>query len=330
MALNNSLAPQTKSGNKLSDFLAKDGVKAKLLNSLGSEKAVALFTANITSAVASNPKLQECDYGTVISAGLMASALELPISPTLGFVHLVPFEDKKNNRVVATFILGYKGYIQLAIRSGIYRKINVEPVKEGELVYYNPFFDEIQLDKIEDDAIREKTPTVGYFAMFETKTGFTKNLYWSKKKMLAHADRYSKAFSLEATTGKFPKVSYADYEAGNYPPGDEWKYSSNWYQDFDGMAMKTCIRQLIGKWGLMSIDMQEVYAKDTENIIATDGEDFDLVSKYEAPAEEPPKEEKPAPKATAKKAKAAEPEQPPEPDDDDDFFGDNPFAEAVE
>lgn len=331
MALQNSLAPKAAAnkGNKLSDFLNKNEVKAKLLGTLGTEKALTTFTANITSAVANNPGLQECDYGSIVSAGLMASALELPITPSLGFVHLVPFKDRKNNRTVATFILGYKGYIQLAIRSGFYAKINVTDVKEGELIYYDPFYEKLELKRIENDEEREKLRDVGYCARFELLNGFSKTIYWSKEKMLAHADRYSAAFSLNATTGKYPKVSYADYEAGKYPEGTEWLYSSYWYKDFAGMAMKTLIRQLISKWGIMSIEMQNEYDRDSANMDAADKQAFDFVPPQEQAAEEffdeqPEEKEKKPAKAKAKK------EEPPEPDDDDDFFGDNPFAEAVE
>jgi len=114
---------------------------------------------------------------------------------------------------------------------------------------------------------------VGYYAYFELNNGFRKVLYWSKDKMLAHADRYSQAFHLEAREAQDPRysrVSYADFVAGNYPKGDEWKYSSFWYKDFDGMACKTMLRQLISKWGIMSIDLQKALASD-EAAIGADG-----------------------------------------------------------
>jgi recombination protein RecT len=99
--------------------------------------------------------------------------------------------------------------------------------------------------------------------MFELVNGFKKCMYWSKAKMEAHADKYSQAFSKDAvSTTKFKKVSFADFEAGKYPKEDEWKYSSFWYKDFDGMAFKTMLRQLISKWGIMSIEMQNAFAND--------------------------------------------------------------------
>lgn len=167
---------------------------------------------------------------------------------------------------VAQFQLGYKGYIQLAIRSGYYKKINVLAIKDGELVKYDPLNEEIEVNLIEDDEIREQTKTVGYYAMFEYQNGFKKAMYWTKKKMLAHADKYSQAFSVNATTGKYPKVSFEDFENGKVAEKDMWKYSSFWYKDFDGMAYKTMLRQLISKWGIMSIEMQEAYSKDMAEI----------------------------------------------------------------
>ena len=106
--------------------------------------------------------------------------------------------------------------------------------------------------------------------MFEYTNGFKKAMYWSKEKMLAHADKYSQAFSLKATGGNCPKVSYADYEAGKVPESEMWKYSSFWYKDFDGMAYKTMLRQLISKWGVMSIDMQTALDSDMA-VINEDG-----------------------------------------------------------
>ena len=102
------------------------------------------------------------------------------------------------------------------------------------------------------------------------QTDSKKAMYWSKERMLAHADKYSQAFSLNATGGRYPKVSYADYEAGKVPESDMWKYSSFWYKDFDGMAYKTMLRQLISKWGVMSIDMQTALDSDMA-VINSDG-----------------------------------------------------------
>ena len=227
---------------------------------LGDPKRVERYTAAIMSAVATNPQLQNCEAKTILSGSLLAESLNLAHSPQLGQYYLVPFKVKAKNGIPehfdATFILGYKGYLQLAIRSGNYKKINVMGIKEGELVSYNPFDEDIVLNPIQDVDEREKTPTIGYYAMFEYVNGFKKVIYWSKAQMLAHADRYSPAFN---------KASYEKLLNGEIPDRDLWKYSSFWYKDFDGMAKKTMLRQLISKWGVMSTDM--VQALDTDNSV---------------------------------------------------------------
>lgn len=249
-------------------------------NTLGDPERAKRFVAAVTSAVSVNPALQKCDAGSVLSAALLGESLNLSPSPQLGQYYMVPYEQKEKRdrdgnlispaKTVAQFQIGYKGIIQLAVRSGYYRKIVALPIKEGELIGYNPLEEEIYVKLIEDDDVREATPTVGYYAMFEYVGGtFRKSMYWSKKKMIAHADRYAPAFSKEATNGRYPKVSFADYEAGKYPKADEWKYSSFWYKDFDGMAIKTMLRQILSKWGIMSVDLQKAFAAD-ENTIKAD------------------------------------------------------------
>lgn len=229
-------------------------------NTLGDPNRARRFIASISSAVATNKDLQECDAGTILSGALLGEALNLSPSPQLGQYYLVPFKDKNKGKV-ATFILGYKGYIQLAIRSGYYKKINVIELKEGELKKFDLMTEEIEVDLITDDEKRENAKTVGYYAMFEYLNGFKKAIYWSKDKMIAHADKYSPAFT---------KKGYELLLAGKVKQEDMWKYSSHWYKSFDDMAKKTMLRQLISKWGVMSIEMREAFEKD-ETIIREDG-----------------------------------------------------------
>ena len=269
MARTASPAPQTPSNSlaakakpKFSVAIQSDAYKNLINNTLNDPKRASRFIANITSAVSVNPVLQECDAATILSAGLLGEALNLSPSPQLGQFYMVPYEDKKRGCKVAQFQLGYKGYIQLAIRSGQYRKINVLPIKEGELVSFDPMTEEIEVNLIEDDEVREKTPTAGYYAMFEYTNGFRKAIYWSYKKMLNHADQYSKAFS---------KKSYQDLKDGKIPEDQKWKYSSFWYKNFDDMACKTMLRQLISKWGIMSIEMQKALEYDQGVGIVKDG-----------------------------------------------------------
>ena len=266
--------PQT-----FSAFLTSDAIKNRI-NSMVGGKDGQRFISAVISAVSVNPALTECDHATILSAALLGESLKLSPSPQLGQYYLVPFKQKaKYNRsgemlspekTVAQFQLGYKGYIQLAIRSGYYKKLNVLAIKEGELIRFDALNEEIEVKLIEDDTEREAAKTVGYYAMFEYTNGFRKAIYWSREKMMAHADKYSQAFSVEATGGKYPKVSYADFEAGKVKESDMWLYSSFWYKDFDGMAYKTMLRQLISKWGIMSIEMQQAMDGDM-GVVKDDG-----------------------------------------------------------
>lgn len=238
---------------KFSVAIQTDTYKNLISRTLGDENRAKRFVASISSAVATNPALQECEAGTILSGALLGEALDLSPSPVLGMYYLVPYEDKKNGVKNAQFQIGYKGYLQLAIRSGQYKKINVLAIKKGELVHYDALNEEIEVNLIEDELERENTETIGYYAMFEYVNGFRKAIYWSKQKMEAHADKFSKAFNLDA---------YRKLQAGKIPEKDLWKYSSFWYKDFDSMAFKTLLRQLISKWGVMSIEMQDAYTKD--------------------------------------------------------------------
>lgn len=236
MAVSNSLTNRNQQ-QKFSVAIQSDGYKRLINNTLGDPKRAAGFVTAITSAVSINPSLQECDASTILSAGLLGETLQLSPSPQLGQYYLVPFNDRKRGCKVAQFQLGYKGYIQLAIRSGQYKKLNALAIKEGELIRYDALNEEIEVQLIEDDSEREKAPTVGYYAMFEYLNGFKKTLYWSKEKMVAHAETYSQGYKAR-------------------------KGYTFWEKDFDSMAIKTMLRQLISKWGVMSIDFQKAYEAD--------------------------------------------------------------------
>lgn len=288
MAINNSLVKTDEQKKKpaFSEIISSVPYQRMICNTLKDRNTANRFIASIVSAVATSPALQECEAKTIVSAALLGEGLKLSPSPQLGQYYLVPFKDRKNKVTNAQFVLGYKGYMQLATRSGQYKRINAMAIKEGELIRYNPFDDEIELEYCSDEVLRDSLPTVGYYAMFEYHNGFRKIVYWSKEKMLLHADKYSAAFSLNGTSGQYAKVSYADFKAGKYNEKDEWLYSSFWYKDFDGMACKTMLRQLISKWGIMSIEMQRAYEADG-GVIGESGE----VITEEVIAEEPITEE---------------------------------------
>ncbi len=278
MAVNNSLQANNRqdfieNGMAFSAYLSQDAVKRKVNDVIGGRDGQRFISA-IVSATTANPALQECTNSSILSAAMLGESLKLSPSPQLGQYYLVPYNDKKQGKV-AQFQLGYKGYIQLAIRSGQYRKLNVLGIKSGELIRFDPLNEEIEVRLIEDEETREKAETIGYYAMFEYTNGFRKAIYWSKAKMEAHADKYSQAFSKDGNIvkgkyGEKKKVSYADYLAGNYDTKDSWMYSSFWYKDFDAMAYKTMLRQLISKWGIMSIDMQQAMDADM-GVIHDDG-----------------------------------------------------------
>ena len=246
MAVANSLAKsQQKTG--FTAYLTNDAVKNQI-NSVVGGKNGTRFISSIVSAVNNNAALQECTNGSILAAALLGESLNLSPSPQLGQYYLVPFKDKEKGKV-AQFQLGYKGYIQLAIRSGQYKKLNVLAIKEGELISFDPLNEDIEVNLIQDEAIREQTETIGYYAMFEYTNGFKKAMYWSKAKMEAHAKKYSQGY------------------ANDLKKGTKWTF---WSKDFDGMAYKTMLRQLISKWGIMSIDMQSAIDADMA-VINTDG-----------------------------------------------------------
>lgn len=255
MAVGNSLAARTQK-TSLTAYLTQDAVKNQINKVVGGKNGTR-FISSIVSAVQTTPALQECTNNSILNAALLGEALNLSPSPQLGQFYMVPFDNKKKGRKEAQFQIGYKGYIQLAIRSGYYKKLNVIAIKQGELVRYDALNEEIEVDLIENDVLREETATEGYYAMFEYENGFRKTIYWSKKKMLKHAEKYSFAFYKNGG-GKSLEL----LEQNKVPEKDMWKYSSFWFKSFDDMAMKTMLRQLISKWGIMSIDLQTAIDKD--------------------------------------------------------------------
>ena len=263
---NNQLAQRP----SFSMVINTDSFQKSINNTLRDPERARRFTASIVSAVSTNPALQECDAGTIVTAALLGESLNLSPSPQLGQYYLVPFNDTKRQCKVAQFQLGYKGYIQLAIRSGQYKKLNVLAIKEGELICFDPLNEEIEVNLIENEEIREQAETIGYYAMFEYANGFKKALYWSKAKMECHAQQYSQGYKAR-------------------------KGYTFWEKDFDGMAYKTMLRQLISKWGIMSIDMQKAYTNDlgvlSENgtVDYVDAEDYtdsnDAIIQQDEPVE---------------------------------------------
>ena len=267
-----------KQNNKItfSAYMTSTGITNKINQIIGDEKSGKRFISSIISAVSNNPMLQDCDNASILSGALLGESLNLSPSPQLGNYYLVPFKDKDKG-MVATFQIGYKGYIQLAIRSGQYKKLNVLAIKEGELIKYDPLNEEIEVKLMENEVERENAKTIGYYAMFEYTNGFRKSLYWSKEKMEAHALKYSNGYRAD----KQKKTAY-----------------TFWSKDFDGMAYKTMLRQLISKWGIMSIEMQNAYEGDMAYIKEdgtkeyVDNEEYTPTVEATEVKEETPKEAK--------------------------------------
>lgn len=234
---------QTTQKQGINTYLQSEAVKNNIVSVIGKEESQR-FISSVVSAVQSNPALAECTNSSILSSALIGHSLKLPQSPQLQMFYLVPFNNKKkdaNGKEVkvkeAVFQLSYRGYLQLAMRSGQYHKINACDIREGELKSFNPITEEYIFEAITDFEKRKTLPVVGYYAYFEMTNGYRKELYWSKEQMEAHAKKYS-----------------ASYRQG-------WS-SSFWSSDFDAMALKTMLRQLISKWGMMSVDLETAYQND--------------------------------------------------------------------
>lgn len=205
------------------------------------------FVNNISSLVANNATLQACQPLSVIYAGIKATALDLPLDPNLGFAYVIPYANRKTGITEAQFQIGYKGFIQLAIRSGQYRTINVTEIKAGELKDFDLLAGEMTFEAL---PAREKLPTIGYAAFIRLTNGFEKTLYMTKEEVEAHAYEYSQTYK-------------ADKDKG-------WT-SSQWSKHFDAMSRKTVLKRLLSGFGILSVDMQQAITADQAVFNSTDG-----------------------------------------------------------
>ena len=237
----------------IASFLAQEAIKANVESVVG-QKDSQRFISSVVSAVQTNPSLSECTNGSILSAALLGHSLNLPQSPQLGYFYMVPFKNKKKVKdatgkeitidvTEATFQVSYRGLIQLAMRSGQYKNMNVTDIREGELVSYNPIEDTYEFKAETDYTKRSSLKVIGYYAFFEMINGFKKGIYWSKEQLESHAKKFS-----------------ATYRKG----------FGLWATDFDSMAKKTMLRQLISKWGIMSVEMERAYTGD-QAVIREDG-----------------------------------------------------------
>lgn len=231
---------------KFSVAIQTDAYKNMINQTLGDPNEAKKFVSNISTAVSANPKLQVCDAGSIISAGLAANSLGLPINQALGFAYILPFRckerDENGNEYwvdKAQFQIGYKGLIQLCLRSGQYKKIGVKPVHKGETQGRDEFGDEI----IKFDQKFDNEPVVGYFAYFQLVNGAAMTSYKTVEECEKHGQKYSKS------------------------------YKGLWTTNFDTMAMKTTLKLLLSKYGIMSTEMQNAIRYDQAVINTLDGKE---------------------------------------------------------
>lgn len=196
------------------------------------------FISSVVSMVNADVNLQQAFYEspmTIIQSALKAATFDLPIDQNLGYAYIVPFKNSKKQedgtwvkKMEASFILGWKGMHQLALRTGAYKTINVVDIREGELKSYNRLTEEVKIEFVEDDNERETLPIIGYVGYYRLVNGAEKTIYMTKKQIENHEKKFRK---------------------GDY-------MGKGWKDDWDAMARKTVYRRLIGKWGVMSIDYQ--------------------------------------------------------------------------
>ncbi len=232
MALQNSLTKTNQKGT-FGQFMASEAVKNSVKNTCGNSAND--FVTTVVSAVANNPMLESCEYKSIVSAALLGQSLKLSCASALGQFYLVPFANK------AVFQLGYKGYIQLAIRSGQYSDIDVTDIREGEYSGRSANTGKYIFNFTTNESERIKKNVIGYMATFTYLNGFTKAIYMSVEELKEHAKKYSQA--------------HQAYLNGK-------RKTSLWADNFDAMARKTVLRQLLSRWGMLSVDMQRAFVAD--------------------------------------------------------------------
>lgn len=219
-----------------------------LQNVLGERRGE--FVNNLVALVANNRQLQECEPTTLMFAALKATALQLPLDPNLAQAHVIPYRNNKTRTVEAQFQLGWRGFVQLAIRSGQFQTINVTDIREGEMQGYDLITGEMQVKALPD---RENLPIVGYMAFFRLNNGFSKSLYMTAGEVEQHAKRYSQTYS--------SKTEYI-------------RKSSKWTTDFDAMARKTVLKLLLNRFAPLSVDMQQAVVADQAVLRGRDKFDY--------------------------------------------------------
>jgi len=215
----------------IAQYVRQDAVTQRLNELLG--KRAPQFVTSLVSAVNANQMLANCKPESVLTAALTAASLDLPINQNLGFAYLIPYKNKGGE--VCQFQMGYKGFIQLAQRSGYYKTINATDVREGEMTGFDRLSGELSFEWLEG-AERNKAKVVGYVAYFQLLNGFEKSLFMTTEELEKHAQKYSK--------------NYAKYKTGL------------WADNFDSMAKKTVLKLLISKFGPLNTQLEDAIQKD--------------------------------------------------------------------
>lgn len=218
------------------ETIAGPRVQNYLQQVLGDKKGS--FVNNLTALVGNNEKLQVCEPLTLMYAAIKATALDLPLDSNLGFAYVIPYKDNKKGLTEAQFQIGYKGLVQLAIRSGQFKTINVTEVRKGEIISEDLMTGELKLTRLPD---REQLPVEGYVAYFSLINGFEKTLYMAVSDVEAHAKQHSQTYS-----------SKQDYI----------RAASKWTTDFNAMAKKTVLKLLLSRYAPMSVQMQQAVVAD--------------------------------------------------------------------
>ena len=250
-------------GSILQSMLDSENYRQRFQDLLG--KRMPSFMGSIVSMVNEDPYLKEAFFNapvTVIQSALKAAAYNLPIDKSLGFAYVVPFKNGKTGRREAQFIIGYKGLLQLANRTGAYERINVVDVREGELKSFDRLTEDVEVEWIQDEEERERRPVIGYLGYFRLINGYEKKIYMSVSAINAHERKFRKG------RGDRPAI---------------------WNDNYDAMACKTVLRRMISKWGLMSIDYQKADASTVQiaQDIATGKVDDEEVQTIDAEPVEP-------------------------------------------
>ena len=233
------------------DFFAQPMVQEKLKELVG--KNAPAFATSVLQIVNSNSMLVNADPKTIFSAACMAATLNLPINNSIGFAYIVPFQNRKAGTIEAQFQLGYKGFVQLAQRSGQFERIAAVPVYEGQLLTANPL-----LGYEWDWSIKPQGQPIGYVAFFKLINGFTAELYMSREEVTAHASKYSQTFK---------------------------KGFGVWKDQFDAMALKTVLKLLLSKQAPLSIEMQTATLADQAVVRDVETNDFDYIDHQESIAD---------------------------------------------